>query len=189
MCALECFVFPEVQIQGSVCIYEASIPPMATLDAFEVFWDKISHLWPCWPRTPCLCWVMQSYAGAIEPSWEVWWQKTFGDILLTATSCWLEQLFFRFMKYSPSYRSNVKIKLDNVPKHPSFCPWVPAACNAAWRVSLAKVNPRLHLQFLDDFKKNIRVGWQNPTRMAISQNINNLWFLEDSKIFLLHTPL
>lgn len=112
-----------------------------------------------------------------------------GDILLTATSCWLEQLFFRFMKYSPSYRSNVKIKLDNVPKHPSFCPWIPAACNAAWRVSLAKVNPRLHLQFLDDFKKNIRVGWQNPTRMAISQNINNLWFLEDSKIFLLHTPL
>lgn len=178
---MECFVFAKFchRMLGKHSSNELHFP---TLKFFEIGFPTWGPSWP-WTYDPrCLCCPRDDIIGRCHEAQQRS-LMTENVYVSTVISCKLlhradmNNFSLDWWKYSPDYRRHLKKKPDRISKYLAFCLCIPAACNAAWTANFAKVNPRLYLRFLYDFKKNIRMGWQNPTGMATWQKkiISGFW--------------
>lgn len=88
--------------------------------------------------------------------------------------CRLGQLFLDLWIYSLGHRSN--LICSRFLKYLMHFSFISAGYNTARKVSLAKVNPRLHLQFLCNINQSSREEyWDNF--MTTLLKINYFWFL------------
>lgn len=166
----------------SVSICCVSILPMDSASLFGGFWDRfflslklILNLWPSLLLPP-EWWNHRQVPVKQVEKLEVRKLLSFNcDICELPHYTNSNNFSLLLWKYNPGYRSNLKIKPYKFSRKLTFCFCILNACNAAYKLNLAKVNPRLHLWFLYKFRKNIRVSWQSRPGRTILQEIN-LWF-------------